>query len=72
MTGHIFISHSSKDDAFVKDLRQTLELYGLKEWVDSRDLRGGDQLTPEIHTAIKEARAVLVVVSQHSLDSVNA
>ena len=69
MANHIFISHTTKDDAFVAELRQALELRGLTVWVDSRNLRGGDQLAPEIQQAISEARAVLVVVSQHSLNS---
>jgi len=69
MADHIFISHSTQDDAFVAQLRQALELRGLTVWADSRNLRGGDQLAPEIEQAIREARAVLVVVSQHSLNS---
>jgi hypothetical protein len=69
MADHIFISHSSQDDAFVAELRQALELRGLTVWADSRNLRGGDQLAPEIEQAIREARAMLVVVSQHSLNS---
>ncbi len=69
MTNHIFISHSTQDDAFVAELRQALELRGLTVWVDSRYLRGGDQLAPEIERAIREARAFVVVVSQHSLNS---
>lgn len=40
MTNHIFISHSSKDDAFVKELRERLEGLKLDLWVDSRDLTG--------------------------------
>ena len=42
--GPIFISHASKDDQFVKDLRQALEAQSLPVWVDSRNLRGGDKL----------------------------
>jgi 3-phosphoshikimate 1-carboxyvinyltransferase len=38
----IFISHASKDDAFVRELRQKLEGLGLSVWVDSRNLRGAD------------------------------
>jgi hypothetical protein len=44
MADRIFISHATKDDAFVAELRQALELRGLTVWVDSRNLRGGDQL----------------------------
>lgn len=33
----IFISHASKDDDFVKQLRVALESHGLTVWVDSRN-----------------------------------
>ena len=66
---HIFISHASADDAFVKELRIKLELHGLDVWVDSRNLRGGDQLEPEINQAIKDARQVIVVLSPATINS---
>ena len=62
-TRSIFISHASKDDAFVKELRLALEDQGLTVWVDSRNLRGGHKLAPEIEKAIEEARQVIVVLS---------
>jgi TIR domain len=40
-SAHIFISHASKDDEFVKGLRLALEGHQLPVWVDSRNLRGG-------------------------------
>ncbi len=40
---HIFISHASKDDEFVKELRLALEAHQLPVWVDSRKLRGWSQ-----------------------------
>ena len=46
--GGIFISHASADDDFVAELRQRVEERGLAVWVDSRQLRGGDGLAPEI------------------------
>ena len=70
MSKHIFISHATDDDAFVKDLRIKLELHDLTVWVDSRNLRGGDQLKPEIELAIKEARQVIVVLSPKTINSV--
>ncbi len=66
---HIFISHASADDGFVRELRIKLELQGLTVWVDSRNLRGGDQLKPEIKQAIEEARHVLVVLSPKTINS---
>ena len=69
MSGHIFISHASADDDFVKDLRTALEESGLSVWVDSRKLRGGDKLALEIQDAIAQARQVIVVLSQNTMNS---
>ena len=49
---HVFISHASVDDGFVKELRLALEGLKIPVWVDSRKLRGGDTLEGEIETAI--------------------
>ena len=68
-TGFIFISHASKDDEFVKKLREALEGQRLSVWVDSRNLRGGDKLAPEIDKAIEKARQVIVVFSPNTINS---
>ncbi len=65
----IFISHASADDAFVAELRQALEAQRLLVWVDSRNLRGGAKLAPEIKAAIEEAPQVLVVLSPSTVNS---
>ncbi|MFO0779674.1 MAG: tetratricopeptide repeat protein [Nitrospira sp.] len=67
--GKLFISHSSKDDAFVRGLRAALADHGQSGWVDSRELRGGDPLWPEIQKAIDDASAFAVVVSTDALQS---
>jgi hypothetical protein len=65
----LFISHSSQDDAFVRNLRTALADHGQDGWIDSRELRGGDPLWSEIQKAIDEASAYAVVVSTDSLQS---
>ena len=65
----IFISHAADDDDFVADLRKRLEALGLAVWVDSRQLRGGDRLAPEIEAAIADAQQVLVVLSPATVNS---
>ena len=65
----LFISHSSQDDAFVRDLRAALADHGQDGWIDSRELRGGDPLWPEIQKAIEGASAYAVVVSPDALQS---
>src|ERR1044071_7636611 len=69
MSNEVFISHSSKDDEFVKELRVALEDQGLTVWVDSRELVGGNKLAPEIEQAIGVARHVIVVLSPHTINS---
>ena len=66
---NLFLSHSSQDDPFVRDLRQALGDLDQEVWIDSRELRGGDALWPEIQQAIDEASAYAVVVSPESLQS---
>jgi tetratricopeptide (TPR) repeat protein len=65
----LFISHSSQDDAFVRALRATLADHGQDEWIDSRELRSGDPLWPEIQKAIDDASAYAVVISTDALQS---
>ena len=65
----LFISHSSKDDAFVRELRRTLADLKQEVWIDSRELRGGDPLWTAIQKGIEEASAYAIVVSTDSLQS---
>ncbi|MDX2044161.1 MAG: toll/interleukin-1 receptor domain-containing protein [Acidobacteriota bacterium] len=69
MASHIFISHTSKDDGFVKELREQLAAHKLTFWDDARRLRGGARLAPEISEAIATARQFIVVFSQNAIDS---
>jgi hypothetical protein len=66
---HIFISHASADDDFVKELRLALEGQGLTVWVDSRNLLPGQRFEPEIEQAIETARHVIVVLSKETVNS---
>ncbi|MER2622704.1 MAG: CHAT domain-containing protein [Accumulibacter sp.] len=65
----LFISHSSQDDGFVRELRAALADHGQDGWIDSRELRGGDPLWLEIKKAIDAASAYAVVVSTDALQS---
>src|SRR5262245_27237120 len=65
----LFLSHSSQDDAFVRALRAALADHGQEGWIDSRELRGGDPLWPEIQQAIDDASAYAVVISPEALQS---
>jgi len=66
---HIFISHATTDDDFVRDLRLALEGLGHAVWVDSRNLRGGDVLAEEIENAIRDASSFIAVLSPQTVNS---
>ena len=65
----LFISHSTKDDAFVRELQQALGYHKQDVWIDSRELGGGDPLWSEIQEGIDDASAYAVVVSTDALQS---
>jgi tetratricopeptide (TPR) repeat protein len=65
----LFISHSSKDDDFVRALQQALGDHAVTAWIDSRELLPGGLLDPDLAKAIDEAAAYAVVVSPASLQS---
>jgi tetratricopeptide (TPR) repeat protein len=67
--GKLFVSHSSKDDGFVLGLQQMLELHGVPAWIDSRELRPGGLLDPDIAQAIDTASAFAVVVTPTAFQS---
>lgn len=69
MPGKLFISHSSQDDDLVRRLRRALADLGQDGWIDSRELRGGDPLWPEIEAAIGASAGLAVIVSTHGLQS---
>jgi tetratricopeptide (TPR) repeat protein len=65
----LFISHSSPDDGFVRELQQALGDLAQDVWIDSRELRGGDRLWPEIQQAIEDSSAYAIVISTDALQS---
>lgn len=65
----IFLSHSSVDKALVDAMRRALDSSGQIAWLDARELRGGDILEDKIRTAIEDAEAFIVFVSNAGLQS---
>ena len=65
----LFLSHSSADDGYVRELREALADLGQEVWIDSRQLKGGDPLESEIQAAIEAAAGLAVLVSPASLQS---
>jgi len=60
---HIFVSYNQDDSDFVEILRNKLVQEGFKVWIDTDGLRGGEEWRKSIDQAIKEAFALIVVIT---------
>jgi len=65
-----FISHSSKDKIeYVYQLRNLMEEYGYKVWLDEDNIITGDNILNEIKKGIKDSLSVVLILTQHFFDS---
>src|SRR5688500_2817852 len=66
----VFISHASEDkDRFVLQFAQRLRQNGIDAWLDKWEMLPGDSLVNKIFDeGIKDASAVIVVLSQFSVE----
>lgn len=65
----IFISHSSKDKPFVRQLVNDLRSRNIDVWVDERELKVGDSIVKGISEGLNEADYLIVVLSKSSASS---
>ena len=64
-----FISHSSKDKPFVRQLAADLSANGIGVWLDEQRIHVGDSLPEKIAQGLASSDYFLIAVSQHSVDS---
>ena len=67
--GHLFLSYSRQDKAFVRSLAAGLAEHGRDTWIDLNNIRPSEKWMPSIEAAIDEADAVLFVISPDSIRS---
>jgi len=66
----IFLSHTSADKPFVRDLKSRLDSHGVKEvWLDEAEIMIGDSLTKKIEEGLKKTKYIGVVLSPRSIKS---
>lgn len=65
----LFLSHSSRDKFFVRELAARLEQAGAKVWLDEAEINVGDSLTQKIGEAIDRTDFVAAVLSHNSVGS---
>lgn len=70
MTGHIFVSYSNKDRDYVQQLVEAMHHAGMQPWIFEHDQVPSLEYIPQLRGIIAEARAVMVVMSAHSMNSV--
>ena len=70
MSPKVFLSHASEDkDRFVLNFATKLMQKGIDVWLDKWEILPGDSLIDKIfEEGIKNAQAVIVVLSTHSVD----
>lgn len=64
-----FLSHSSKDKAFVRKLAADLVASGIKVWIDEQRILVGDSVPEKIAQGLAESDFFLIVVSHNSVNS---
>ena len=64
--GEIFISHSSRDAAFVERLVGMLHGYGLRTFFSQRHIRGAQQWHDEIGAVLARCSWFVVILTPHS------
>lgn len=65
----VFVSHSSHDKPFVRNLAASLLAEGIPVWLDSWELEIGDPLLSRIERGIQGTSLFVVVVSRKSIES---
>jgi uncharacterized protein YjbI with pentapeptide repeats len=64
----LFISYSRADDQFVDKMGDALTKKGIRYWRDIHNMKSG-RMEKQIDSAIRQNPTVLLVLSQHSLES---
>jgi TIR domain len=67
--GTVFISHSEKDLGLVDEIIRGLEKAGYRTWYFERDVLPGTSYLVQIHDAVDQCDAVVLVVSTNSISS---
>lgn len=66
---YIFISHSTQDNDFTRDLADQLAQQSFDVWVDFDNIGSGERWVLSIQNAVENCAAVIVVMSKSARDS---
>lgn len=68
--GFLFISHSSRDIEMARKISQELRRASIQTWLDDEQIDLGDTWNNVISRAMKESWGALILISRHSLASI--
>ena len=63
----VFLCHATRDKPLVRRIAHELERFGIKVWLDEREIRVGDSLREKIEQGLTDADYVVIALSEHSL-----
>jgi hypothetical protein len=64
-----FISYSAKDEAFARRLHERMRAEHLRVWFAPEDIQGGKKIHEQLEGAIQLYDKLLLVLSEHSIES---
>ncbi len=62
----LFLSHATPDKEWVLTLAERLEAYGLRVFVDSREIAVGDNFVLRLSDGLERSRYMVLVLSSHT------
>ncbi len=65
----VFLSYSHQDSSIADDICEVLTESGIEHFRDIKDIPWGGSIPSEVRDALERSVAVLVILSEHSLDS---
>ena len=65
----VFLSHSSKDKAVVRDVARRLRAYGLRVWLDEDEIKPGDHIQRKVEEGLEHSRVLVLCMSANALGS---
>ncbi len=65
----VFLSHSSKDKAFIRQLASDLTSEGILIWLDEQQINVGDSINSSINQGLAESDYFVIALSDNSVNS---
>lgn len=68
-TYDVFLSHSAKDKAVVRDVAERLQADGLRVWFDEWEIKPGDHVQSKIEEGLENSRVLVLCLSANAFGS---